>query len=278
MIKPSKVLLNLSVGSITSLPVRYSPKMSKPVGISSYKERPRRRKENRKQMSKVKSARNSTVLLDLPGSQLTAVSQDQQISPEPQVHTDSPETADVQFEMLPIYPSPVKPISYSSKFQSLVSDSEFLETVLQQLINHTVKEIHTIDTSRGKFTDAFIYSADNHILSFRSYGEVHYIPIPFIVGIEIWPDEFSENNDSPQWEDERNKELSAINSDPMSNFFTSLLGSTIDFDTLAEQLNDVTDVTVAKVHGGLGYLTGARVHHIVRLLFVSDVSNIRAKA
>jgi hypothetical protein len=150
-----------------------------------------------------------------------------------------------------------------------------MQSFLSQLAGKTVKELHTLDNSNGKFSSAEIVSAENYILHFISNGQKHYIPVHLLVGIELWSDDAADLKLSSSDKDSENSGSSCCEESIMRSFLQPLAGgSKIDFDTLSEQLNDVTGAAVSAVVKGLALLTTRDIAYVVALNGISDISNI----
>lgn len=96
-----------------------------------------------------------------------------------------------------------------------------------------------------------------------------------IAGLEIWGEDFDsklitgkENSDN---NDKDNNEGSS-----MMNLFNPLVGKAkVDFNTLAEQLNDVSNAEVIGLNDGIVIMSTRDTVYVVALSCISDVSNIK---
>ncbi|MFC5448622.1 hypothetical protein [Paenibacillus aestuarii] len=138
-----------------------------------------------------------------------------------------------------------------------------------------MKELHTLDVSNGKYTNVRIKAAENFILNFVSNGVDHFVPIHLIAGVEIWAGEYDK-----KWiesiEKSDDKQTDNCESSPLKGFFSPLVGkSQVDFNTLAEQLNDVMNAAVIGLNESLVVLSTRDIVFVVALSSISDVSNIK---
>ncbi|WP_436236501.1 hypothetical protein [Paenibacillus sp. LjRoot153] len=150
-----------------------------------------------------------------------------------------------------------------------------MQSLLSQLKDKKLKEIHTLDYSNGKYSNAKIISAENSLVNFTSNGVEHFVPMHLIAGLEIWGEDF----DSKLIADKENSEKNDGDnneSSSMMNLFNPLVGKAkVDFNTLAEQLNDVSNAEVIGLNEGIVVMSTRDTVYVVTLSCISDVSNIK---
>ncbi|CAN7518392.1 hypothetical protein LJR153_003677 [Paenibacillus sp. LjRoot153] len=113
------------------------------------------------------------------------------------------------------------------------------------------------------------------MVNFTSNGVEHFVPMHLIAGLEIWGEDF----DSKLIADKENSEKNDGDnneSSSMMNLFNPLVGKAkVDFNTLAEQLNDVSNAEVIGLNEGIVVMSTRDTVYVVTLSCISDVSNIK---
>jgi len=138
-----------------------------------------------------------------------------------------------------------------------------------------VKELHTLDYSNGKYSNVKIKSADNRILNFVSNNVEHFVPVPLIAGVELWAEDYDKRCMEQKVKSDE-KQTDNVQSSPLMGLFSPLVGkSKVDFNTLAEQLNDVMNAAVLALNESLVVLSTRDIVFVVALNSISDVSNIK---
>ncbi|MDR6552412.1 hypothetical protein [Paenibacillus qinlingensis] len=145
-----------------------------------------------------------------------------------------------------------------------------MQNLISQLKNIKLKELHTLDYSTSKYSNVEIISAENGILNFTSNGVEHFVPMHLIAGVEVWSGDYdskilteTDNSDSGE-------------SSGMVGLFNSLVGKAkIDFSTLAEQLNDISNAAVIGLNEEIVVLSTRDTVYAVALRCISEVSNVK---